>query len=437
MKKVLKVLAVIVLTVLILLGVLIWGLQTPAGQAFLTDQVNSYLRKKFQNRGSIEKIRFDIPDWIVLEGVYFADLKGDTLLSARHLRVDLDMYNLIKGNVGINKIELEGASAAVYRVLPDTVFNYQYIIDAFASKDPKPVDTTASKPMEMRLDQVLLRNVRLSYRDAVIGTDAKTNIDSGAVFFDKFNPTTSQYHPTKITLARSSAEVRMYAPLKTVAASASAAPPDPADSLDLKLGDIDIRQFKWLFTDETSGLKNGVKVGEFVGHVNKIYLQSQQVDVQKVLARDMKVYAEFTKKAKDNIKSKTTSTDTTSTENAGPGWNVKVGEITLINNDLRYDDFNAVAQPKGLDYAHLDVKDLNIDLQQFIFSPENIAGALKSGSFKEKSGFRIQEFRTNFAYGAQQIFLRNLFLKTPNTLLRDEMVLRYDNLDQLTKDIIP
>ncbi len=430
MKKAFKVLAIIVLTVLILLGVLIWGLQTPAGQAFLTDQVNSYLRKKLQNRGRIEKMRFDVPDWIVLEGVYFADLKGDTLLSAKHLRVDMDMYSLIKGEVGINKIELEGASATIYRTLPDTIFNFQYIIDAFAGTDPKPADTTAAKPLEMRLDKVLLKKVRLSYRDALIGTDAEANIDSAEVLFEKFNPSLSQYHPTRIALSNSGAKLRMYKPLKEASPSA---PGDPADSLDLKLGDVDIRQFKWLFTDETSGLTNGLTVGRLEGRINKIYLGSQQVNVERVLLENLNLYAEFAKKAR--LAEKESAPDSIKLKETQSGWNVKVKDIRLVNNDLRYDDFNVPSLAKGLDYSHLNVKNLNIDLKEFIFSPENIAGSLKAGSFTEKSGFAVQQLRTNFSYGAQETYLKNLYLKTPGTLLRDELVLRYENLDQLAKNI--
>jgi len=164
MRKALKVLAIVILTVLILIGVMIWGIQTPAGQNFLTTQANVYLRKKLKTKLNVDKIRFDIPDWIVLEGVYFADQKGDTLVSGKMLRVDMDMYSLIKGKVGINKIELEGAVANINRTLPDTVFNFQFIVDAFAGTDPAaPVDTT-SKPMEMRLDRILLKQVRLSYK---------------------------------------------------------------------------------------------------------------------------------------------------------------------------------------------------------------------------------------------------------------------------------
>lgn len=433
MKKALKVLAIVILTVLILVGVLIWGIQTPFGQNFLTSQANSFLRKKLKTKVNIEKVRFDIPDWIMLEGVYFEDTHGDTLLAGKRLYVDLDMYSLIKGNVGINKVELEGVTANINRVLPDTVFNFQFIVDAFASTDTVQTDT-ASAPLEMRLDQINLKNVRLSYRDAVTGTDASANIDSAVVKFDKFNPTLSQYHPTTLAILNSQAKVRIYKALK-VAAAGPAPKPDPADSLDLKLGDIDISQFKWQFDDEISGLKNGVTVGRLQGHVNKIFMGSQQVDVKNVLAENMSVYAEFAKKAKAEALKDTIATVANAPADETPGWHVTVGDIKLVNNDLRYDDFNSPAIPKGLDYAHLNVKDLNVALQEFVFSPEKIAGALKSASFKEKSGFTLQQLRTNFAYGDKETYLRSLFVKTPKTLLRDELSLRYNSLDDLTKDI--
>lgn len=435
MKKALKVLAIILLTVLILVGVLIWGIQTPFGQNFLTSQANSFLRKKLKTKVNIEKVRFDVPDWVLLEGVYFEDLHGDTLVAGKRLYVDLDMYSLIKGDIGINKVELEDVNANISRVLPDTAFNFQFIVDAFAG-DPTEVDTTPSKPLKMRLDQISLKNVRFSYRDAVIGKDASGNIDSALVKFDKFNPTISQYHLTSTALHNSQVKLRMYPALK-VAAVGPEPKPDPADSLDLKVGDVDIRQFKWQFDDEVSGLKNGLTVGKLAGHVNSIHMGSQRVDVKNVSLQNMSLFAEFAKMPKKagEKEAATAKKDTTAGTSAGVGWYVKVGDIKLENNDIRYDDFNSPATPKGLDYAHLNIKDLNVDLQNFLFSPENIAGALKSASFRDKSGFRIDALRTDFAYGDQETYLRNLYLKTPNTLLRDELSLRYKNLDQLINDI--
>ncbi|OJV17635.1 MAG: translocation/assembly module TamB [Dyadobacter sp. 50-39] len=432
MKKALKVLAIIILTVLILVGVLIWGIQTPFGQNFLTSQANSFLRKKLKTKVNIEKVRFDIPDWVLLEGVYLEDLHGDTLVAGKRLYVDLDMYSLIKGDIGINKVELEEVNANINRVLPDTTFNFQFIVNAFAG-DTTVVDTTPSKPLNMRLDQISLKKVRFSYRDAVIGTDASGNIDSAVVKFDKFNPTISQYHLTTTALHNSQVKLRMY-PALEVAAAGPDPKPDPADSLDIKVGDVDIQQFKWQFDDEVSGLKNGVTVGKMAGHVNNISMAGQRVDVRNVSLQNMSLFAEFAKKPKTNAEKKD-SINTSAPPASAPGWYVKVGEIKLEDNAIRYDDFNSPAVAKGLDYAHLNIKDLNIDLRNFLFSPENIAGALKSASFQDKSGFRLDALRTDFAYGDQETYLRNLYLKTPNTLLRDELSLRYKNLDQLTNDI--
>ncbi|QRR02134.1 translocation/assembly module TamB domain-containing protein [Dyadobacter sandarakinus] len=432
MKKALKVFAIVILTLLILVGVLIWGITTPFGQNFLTTQANSFLRKKLKTKVNIEKVRFDIPDWVLLEGVYFEDQHGDTLVAGKRLYVDLDMFSLIKGNVGINKIEVEGVVANINRVLPDTTFNFQFIVDAFAGTDTTTVADTTTSDMEMRLDRISLKNVRLSYRDAVIGTDAAANIDSAVVKFDKFNPSKSQYHPTTVALLNSQAKVRMYNALK-VAAAAPPPEPETSDSLDLKLGDIDIQGFKWEFTDETSGLKNGITVGKLAGHINQLFMESQQVDVKNLALENMQLYAEFAKKAKEGPKE--AIKDTVAAAATDPGWHVKVGDIRLVNNDIRYDDFNSPALPKGMDFAHLNIKDLNIALQNFLFSPENIAGALTSGSFSEKSGFKLEEFHTNFAYGEKETYLRNLLVRTPGTTLRDELSLRYNSLDDLTKNI--
>ncbi len=111
----------------------------------------------------------------------------------------------------------------------------------------------------------------------------------------------------------------MYPALKAAAASPEPKP-DPADSLDIKVGDIDLRQFKWQFDDEISGLKNGVTVGKLAGHVNNIFMGSQHVDVRNLSLENMSLFAEFAKKQKIPEAKK----DTCPRRHATPGWYVKV-----------------------------------------------------------------------------------------------------------------
>ena len=83
MRKFFKVILFIFLGLILLLGGISFYLQTSAGQAFLTNKVVSYLKTKIDKPFSIQKITYKIPDWIELEGVYFSDNKGDTLLAGK------------------------------------------------------------------------------------------------------------------------------------------------------------------------------------------------------------------------------------------------------------------------------------------------------------------------------------------------------------------
>jgi len=58
------------------------------------------------------------------------------------------MWKLLRSDIAINKVELEGITATIKRQLPDTSFNFQFIIDAFAGNEkavPEKKDTAALK----------------------------------------------------------------------------------------------------------------------------------------------------------------------------------------------------------------------------------------------------------------------------------------------------
>ncbi len=136
-KKVLKISLASIggLLLLVIAFLLVLGL-TPWGQSFVTKQANRYLASKLDTPFRIGKISYQIPDWIQLEDVYFQTPKGDTLLSGGRLRVDLDMLGLIQGRVALNQIELDKIRLNVTRTLPDTAFNFNFLIDAFSSGAP-------------------------------------------------------------------------------------------------------------------------------------------------------------------------------------------------------------------------------------------------------------------------------------------------------------
>ncbi len=72
------------------------------------------------------------------------------------------MFKLLHSEIQINEINLNGITGKIKRQLPDTVFNYQFIVDAFSS----PVDTTVKQDtsaMKMAINKIVVDKTHLVY----------------------------------------------------------------------------------------------------------------------------------------------------------------------------------------------------------------------------------------------------------------------------------
>ncbi len=193
---------VLLALVLLVVGFVTVIATTSWGQQLVTQQVNSYLGKKIKAPFRIGRISYRIPDWIELIDVFFKTPQGDTLLMGRRMRVDLDMLELLKNKVSINQIELEQVNLHVTRTLPDTAFNFNYILDAFNTAQPDtaslankiaPGADTTSTPLDINLSTVALRKVRMRYEDDVAGANVNAYVDSLRVNFSEVNVARSRY----------------------------------------------------------------------------------------------------------------------------------------------------------------------------------------------------------------------------------------------------
>jgi hypothetical protein len=435
MKRLTRIFIWLIVGIFALVGLLFVFVQSPTGQDFLAKQAVSYLRKKLGTPVVVEKVRFRIPDWVTLEGVYVPDLKKDTLIYGKRLHIDLDMLGLLSNNVKLNQIELESIRVKINRTLPDTTFNFNYILDAFMSKE---VDTTSSAdPFDISLKRVKLNNVKITYNDAIIGTDADLYLKDLSTEFKEFNIAKSQYHFASVKGDGGAAKLRLYKSVKP----AQVAPPatvDPkvaaADTLDLNVGTVSLANFNWSLESEEDGLKNGVKLGKLELEGDKIYLNGQKVIFKKVALENTEAFVEMANKPEPKSSPARKPEDDKSAE-SGPGWSAIIGNIEVNKIRLRYDDKYAPRQAKGLDYGHLDVNNLTLVLGNFTYSPDKIAGQLAKSTFTEKSGLNLQSLTTNFTYSNKEIALRNLFLKTPQTVIRDEMVMQYDTIADLNNNL--
>jgi hypothetical protein len=131
-KTVLKVFAWIIGIVIFLILLIYILIQVPAVQNFAKNKVVAYVQGKIKTKVEIGKLSLDFPKRLVLENIYFEDQKKDTLLYGGKIRVDISLFKLLSSEVDLQYLELNSIRANIYRLYPDTSFNFDYIVKAFA-----------------------------------------------------------------------------------------------------------------------------------------------------------------------------------------------------------------------------------------------------------------------------------------------------------------
>jgi hypothetical protein len=150
-------------------------------QNYIARRATSLLAGKLHTRVSIDHVRIDFANRLLLRGLYVEDRKGDTLLYAGEAEVKMtDWFFLKKEKPAITYLGLHHAYANLVRTAGSSEWNYQFVIDAFNTG--KKDTTVTQNEFELDLKHLDLRDVRFHSRDAWAGDDM--DIDVGAAAFD-------------------------------------------------------------------------------------------------------------------------------------------------------------------------------------------------------------------------------------------------------------
>ena len=440
----LKIVLWLIVSVIALVLLIVVLIQVPAVQNFVKDKAVTYLQNKIHTPVRIGHISLGLPKLIVLNDVYFEDQKKDTLLSGEKLKVDISLLKILDNQIEINELNLQGITSHINRTLPDSNFNFTYIIKAFASeqkKKPTPNDTAS---MKFSINKINLDRIHIKYNDAVSGNDVIFNLGHFDTNIKDFDLDKMKFTVPKITLSDVNAKVIQHkiSPVKT-ASTTDTASSKPLN-YDLKLGILDLSKIKVDYLNENSALKTKVDLGKFLVELDSIDLKNQRVVIKNIELNQTKAAlgtgrpataADIKSTVKEASKKAVDKDTTTKTAAQEKGWTVKLGKVAFANDDIQFDNNAVKALPKGIDYNHLNLKSLNVDADDILYSPTTISGKINQFAFSEKSGVQIKNFRTTFLYGQKQSFLKNLYLETPGTIIRDYIEVRYPSIAAVSKNL--
>jgi hypothetical protein len=402
----------------------------PAVQNFAKNKAVTFLQNKIHTKVQISHISLGLPKLIVLEGVYFEDQKKDTLIAGDKLKVDISLLKLFSHQVEVNEIGLEGVTINISRG-PDRVFNFQYILNAFAGKQKKPVkptDTTST--MKLSVGTINLDRINVSYKDAITGNNIKFLLGHFDTRIKDFDLDKMKFTIPKITI--SGIDTRI---IQSPAATA-AAPVDTAVkplNMTLNLGLIDISKIKVDYRSNTMATR--VNLGQLLIDVDKIDLKNQKVAIKSIALNDTRAGLALAKPQtvkKEVVKAIKKLDTIVASPQAQNGWAATLGKISLSNDNIKFDNNAQNQLPKGLDFGHLDIRNLNADIENLSYNPNTISGSVNSVSFREKSGLVINKFHTEFSYGPKSAYLNDLLVETPQTLIQKQVQISYPSITSLS-----
>lgn len=128
-------------------------------QRFITDRTERELSQLLSTKVTIDNIDLGLFNRIIIQNLLVNDRNGKELLKASRLSAKFDLPSLLRGKIRINSVQLFGLNAHLNRATPDSQPNFQFIVDALASKDSVKKETT----IDLRINTILIRRGQVRY----------------------------------------------------------------------------------------------------------------------------------------------------------------------------------------------------------------------------------------------------------------------------------
>lgn len=414
---------------LLLIAVLV---QTPTVQNFARKKVQAWLQHKLGTRLEIGRLHIGFPSSVVLDNVYVEDKTKDTLLYGGRIKASLHLFKLLRNEVQIGDLRLQHMTAKIKRQLPDTVFNFQFLIDAFVTEHKKPANPADTAALKMGLDNLYLDDIRFVYNDTISGNDWTIQLNHFNSRIKKFDLQKQVFDVPVVVLDGLTARLNQYKPLVTVqdiVANDSSVALMPAINLKrVQLKNIDVE-----YKNNVSALYTQAKVQSLVTRVNTADLNSRRIvlDQLQLLGSETRVVMGRTESAKLVAeKAKTEAKDV-----AAQSWLVNVRDVNIRKTFFQFDDESQPRQKQVLDYGHLKAANITFQASHILLDKDSMTASVQEAAFTEQSGLTLQQLQGDFLYTGQKIYADRLLVQTPGTRIKHTLHLDYPSLESVQKDI--
>ena len=427
--RVARVVAKTLLFVILFILVIALLIETPPVQNVLRTQAVNWLEKKLKTKVTVGKVYISLPRKIELGDVYIEDQKKDTLLAGGSLKANINMFALAFGkDLNIRRLQLDNITLKANRLEADSLFNYQFFINAFTTtRTPDPADTTS---FWIGIPELELNNVRLVYNDVKSGNDMEVWIDHLDSEIEKYDP--AQFIVDVPRLNVDGLNARIYQ-LKVLSPDDSLTKDireaKAASELFLDFDDANLKNVNIDYRNDVSSFYTNLAIGSLRVTPDNIDVTNKILELDSFSVSGTTTAIRFGKKETSKIVVEEIKQELESQVKAG--WRVKINSLNFSDNRISYDNDNMPETSHGINYSHLGADSLHLLIDNFIFDTDSVGGKIINASFREKSGFELDELSGDLMFTSTNAYVRDLVLKTPGSDLKRFASLEYGSYKAL------
>ena len=134
-------------------------LNIPSVQGKLAALVSAELGRLLHTEVAVGRIELGLLNRIHITDVRLDDQQGEEMLNVNRLSARFEWRPLLEGKIIINSVQLIGFDIRLQKDTPESVPNFQFVLDALASKD-----TLKQAPkIDLRINSVLINRGQLTY----------------------------------------------------------------------------------------------------------------------------------------------------------------------------------------------------------------------------------------------------------------------------------
>ena len=131
----------------------------PYVQQSLASGVASVISSKLNTRVEIGRVDLGFLNRLVIDNTTIYDQGGKPMVRAARMAVRIDLLQLVEGRIRISSAQVFSTHFTLYRANAASAPNFQFALDALASKD----STKAKTPLDLSVNSFIMRHCSVKY----------------------------------------------------------------------------------------------------------------------------------------------------------------------------------------------------------------------------------------------------------------------------------